>query len=179
MRVFRMVASSTLLCSNTLAQPFYVPPPSGSSYGPPAYAPGATKPNPHARRHDGLYLRMGTGIGYGLVKTKDAVGEISATFEGTGLAIAEAYILAGELHACAGDFGAAFTRYEQRLMPFVKKKQMAASKFASSFAPRTSLGITFRNVVTKLMRLPSVAELFVGRELRDDIELPDYGLARL
>ena len=89
--------------------------------------------------------------------------------EGTGLAIAEAYILAGELHACAGDFGAAFARYERR--------QVSASKFASSFAPKTSLGITVRNVVTKLMRVPFIARSFVGRDLRDDIELPDHGFA--
>ncbi|MGA8005047.1 MAG: FAD-binding domain [Burkholderiales bacterium] len=98
--------------------------------------------------------------------------------EGTGLAIAEAYILAGEIHACRGDFRAAFARYEQRLMPFLRRKQASAAIFASSFAPKTSIGITFRNVVTKLMRVPSIAELFIGRELRDDIELPDYGITR-
>ncbi len=99
--------------------------------------------------------------------------------EGTGLAIAEAYILAGELHACGDDFRAAFARYEQRLMPFLRRKQAAAATFASSFAPKTSFGMAFRDVVTKLMRVPSIAELFIGRELRDDIELPDYGFARL
>ena len=94
--------------------------------------------------------------------------------EGTGLAIAEAYVLAGELHACAGDFAAAFSRYEQRLMPFLKKKQAAAARLASSFAPATSLGIAFRNMVTNLMRWPSIAEFVVGRDLRDEIELPTY-----
>jgi 2-polyprenyl-6-methoxyphenol hydroxylase-like FAD-dependent oxidoreductase len=94
--------------------------------------------------------------------------------EGTGLAIAEAYVLAGELHACAGDFAAAFARYERRLMPFVKKKQESAARFASSFAPKTSAGITFRNALTKLMRVPFIAEFLVGRDLRDDIELPHY-----
>jgi 2-polyprenyl-6-methoxyphenol hydroxylase-like FAD-dependent oxidoreductase len=98
--------------------------------------------------------------------------------EGTGLAIAEAYILAGELQACADDYAAAFARYEQRLGPFLKRKQASAARFASSFAPKTSLGLTLRNGVTKLMRVPAVAELFIGRELRDDIELPDYGFAR-
>jgi 2-polyprenyl-6-methoxyphenol hydroxylase-like FAD-dependent oxidoreductase len=98
--------------------------------------------------------------------------------EGTGLAIAEAYILAGELQACADDYAAAFSRYEQRLVPFLKRKQASAARFASSFAPKTSLGLTFRNGVTKLMRVPAVAELFIGRELRDDIELPDYRFAR-
>ena len=63
-------------------------------------------------------------------------------------------------------------------MPFLRRKQAAAT-FASSFAPKTCFGITFRNVVTKLMRVPSIAELFIGRELREDIELPDYGFVRL
>ena len=94
--------------------------------------------------------------------------------EGTGLAIAEAYVLAGELHASAGDFATAFTRYEQRLMPFLRKKQASAARFASSFAPKTSLGIVFRNAVTKLMRVPSIAEFLIGRDIRDDIELPSY-----
>jgi hypothetical protein len=60
----------------------------------------------------------------------------------------------------------------------LKRKQASAATFASSFAPKTYLGITFRNAVTKLIRVPFVAELFVGRDLRDDIELPDYGFAR-
>src|SRR6185437_5163062 len=67
--------------------------------------------------------------------------------EGTGLAIAEAYVLAGELHASGGDFATAFARYEERLMPFVKKKQELAEKFASSFAPKTAFGIAFRDQV--------------------------------
>jgi len=95
--------------------------------------------------------------------------------EGTGLAIAESYVLAGELHASGGDFAAAFARYEQRLMPFLARKQGSAAKFASTFAPRSSLGIHFRNVVTRLMGVPFVADFFVGRSLRDDIVLPDYG----
>jgi 2-polyprenyl-6-methoxyphenol hydroxylase-like FAD-dependent oxidoreductase len=98
--------------------------------------------------------------------------------EGTGLAIAEAYVLAGELLACGDDFRAAFARYERRLMPFLRRKQASAAAFASSFAPKTSCGMTFRNMATKLMRVPSIAELFIGRALRDDIELPDYGFAR-
>lgn len=97
--------------------------------------------------------------------------------EGTGLAIAEAYVLAGELHACAGDFATAFARYEQRLMPFVRTKQQTAAKFAASFAPKTAVGISFRNAVTKLMRVPFIAEYVVGRDLRDHIDLPSYDFA--
>ena len=94
--------------------------------------------------------------------------------EGTGLAIAEAYVLAGELHASRGDFATAFARYEQRLMPFLKNKQQSAVRLASAFAPRTSFGVVFRDLITQLMRIPGVARLVIGRDLRDDIALPDY-----
>ncbi len=95
--------------------------------------------------------------------------------EGTGLAMAEAYVLAGELHASGGDFATAFARYEERLMPFLKTKQAGAAKFASSFAPRTWRGIAFRNQVTRLMGIPFLAEFALGRAVRDDIALPEYG----
>jgi 2-polyprenyl-6-methoxyphenol hydroxylase-like FAD-dependent oxidoreductase len=94
--------------------------------------------------------------------------------EGTGLAIAEAYVLAGELHACRGDHATAFARYEERLMPFLETKQQTAEKFASTFAPKTSLGIAFRDLVTRLLRIPVVANYVIGRDLRDDLALPDY-----
>jgi len=97
--------------------------------------------------------------------------------EGTGLAMAEAYVLAGELHTASGDFATAFARYEERMMPFLKQKQKSAANFASSFAPKTKAGITFRNLVTKLLRIPPVADFFVGRDLRDDIDIPNYGMA--
>jgi 2-polyprenyl-6-methoxyphenol hydroxylase-like FAD-dependent oxidoreductase len=95
--------------------------------------------------------------------------------EGAGLAMAEAYVLAGELRNCGGDHAAAFARYEERLMPFLRRKQVTASRFASMLAPRTAFGITFRNLVTRLMRIPVVVNFFFGRELRHEIKLPDYG----
>ena len=95
--------------------------------------------------------------------------------EGTGLAMAEAYVLAGELRNCGGDHGAAFAHYQERMMPFLKRKQGSAARFASSFAPKTAFGITFRNIVTRLLRLPFFADSLFGRELRDEINLPDYG----
>jgi 2-polyprenyl-6-methoxyphenol hydroxylase-like FAD-dependent oxidoreductase len=56
--------------------------------------------------------------------------------EGTGLAMAGAYVLAGELHSCGDDHRAAFARYEARMMPFLQRKQASAAKFARSFAPQ-------------------------------------------
>jgi 2-polyprenyl-6-methoxyphenol hydroxylase-like FAD-dependent oxidoreductase len=95
--------------------------------------------------------------------------------EGTGLAMAEAYVLAGELHHCRGDYSAAFARYEQRMMPFLKRKQESAANSASSFAPKSALGINFRNFVTQLLRLPFIAGFFIGRLMHDDVKFPDYG----
>jgi 2-polyprenyl-6-methoxyphenol hydroxylase-like FAD-dependent oxidoreductase len=94
--------------------------------------------------------------------------------EGTGLAITEAYVLAGELHRAGGDHTAAFARYQHLLKPFLAGKQKSAETFASSFAPRTRLGITFRNLVMRLMGVPLVADWFIGRAVRDDLDLPDY-----
>jgi len=95
--------------------------------------------------------------------------------EGTGLAMAEAYVLAGELRDCGEDRATALARYQERLMPFLKRKQASVAKFASSFAPKSAAGIVFRNLATRLFRIPFFADFFIGRDLRDDIQLPDYG----
>ena len=94
--------------------------------------------------------------------------------EGTGLAIAEAYVLAGELHRAGGDHAAAFAAYERRLMPFLAGKQESARKFASTFAPKSRTALLLRDLAMWLMRFPKLAEFFVG-DLEDDIELPEYG----
>lgn len=95
--------------------------------------------------------------------------------EGSGLAMAEAYVLAGELRECGEDHATAFARYQERMMPFLKGKQESAAKFASSFAPRSAGGIAIRNFVTRFLGIPLVADYFIGRDLRDEITLPDYG----
>ena len=95
--------------------------------------------------------------------------------EGTGLAMVEAYVLAGELRNCGGDHTAAFARYEQRMMPLLRRKQRFAARFGSSFAPKTRFGLASRNLVMRLLGLPLVADCLFGRVLRDEMELPDYG----
>ena len=94
--------------------------------------------------------------------------------EGAGLALAEAYVLAGELSAAGLDYRAAFRRYEQRLRPFVERKQAAAVGFASSFAPKTTFGIWCRDQVTKLLAVRGIADRIARRMMSDDFELPDY-----
>jgi len=41
-------------------------------------------------------------------------------------------------------------------------------------SPRTVMGLTFRNLVTRLLRLPFLASFVLGRTLRDDIQIPEY-----
>ena len=71
--------------------------------------------------------------------------------EGTGLAMTEAYVLAGELLCAKGDYRRAFDAYEARLRLFVDEKQRGARRFVSVFATKTPLGIGFRNLVMRAM----------------------------
>lgn len=98
--------------------------------------------------------------------------------EGTGLAMAEAYVLAGELAARGGDYRAAFQRYERRVRPFIEGKQKSAASFAGAFAPKTRLGLWARNQASKLLAVPALAEYLLGRDLRDDLELPEHAFER-
>jgi len=98
--------------------------------------------------------------------------------EGTGLAILESYVLAGELHDAGSDVAPAFARYEERLMPVLRAKQRFASKFAASFAPRTRAGIMVRDLTTQLLRIPLLADWAIGRSFRDALVLPQYDFGR-
>ncbi|MEB3049341.1 FAD-binding domain [Mycolicibacter sp. MYC123] len=104
----------------------------------------------------------------------DAAGCISLLGgEGTGLAIAEAYVLAGELRD--GDHRRAFERYETRLRPFIESKQAGARQFLGFFATRTRFGLWFRRVAIRAMNLRFLANLLAGG-VRDDFDLPDYAM---
>ena len=96
--------------------------------------------------------------------------------EGTGLALVESYVLAGELARAENDIPRAFDAYEARLRDFIEEKQDGATKFISFFAARTKTGIRVRNTVMRAMNLPFVGDLVMTRSLRDNIDLPDYQL---
>jgi 2-polyprenyl-6-methoxyphenol hydroxylase-like FAD-dependent oxidoreductase len=96
--------------------------------------------------------------------------------EGTGLAMAEAFVLARALRTYPDDRTKAFERYEECLMPFLRRKQAAAARFASSFVPKTAVGISVRNGVTRLLKVPGIANFFIGRGLRDDFDPLDCRL---
>jgi 2-polyprenyl-6-methoxyphenol hydroxylase-like FAD-dependent oxidoreductase len=106
----------------------------------------------------------------------DAAGCISLLGgEGTGLAITEAYVLAGELARTATDYHDAFDAYEACLRPLIKSKQAAAVRYIPFFATRTRFGLWFRNMAMRTMNFGTLATLFAG-SVRDDFELPDYGI---
>ena len=94
--------------------------------------------------------------------------------QGSALAMVAAYILAGELHRCRGDYGEAFRRYQRLFGPFVLKKQNAALRFAGSFAPKSNFSLFLRNRIFNLMAYPWIANLALGSGLADKIELPEY-----
>lgn len=94
--------------------------------------------------------------------------------QGTALAMVAAYILAGELGRCRGNYAWAFRRYQELFGPFVLAKQKAALRFAGSFAPKSNLMLFLRNQIFRLMAVRWIADLAVGRDLADYISLPDY-----
>ncbi len=92
--------------------------------------------------------------------------------QGSALAMVEAYVLAAELARAHGDHATAFARYHARLGPLLRSKQDAARGLGVAFAPRDRLSLLLRDTVIRLMGLPGVPRLVMGRSLRDAVELP-------
>jgi 2-polyprenyl-6-methoxyphenol hydroxylase-like FAD-dependent oxidoreductase len=94
--------------------------------------------------------------------------------QGSALAMTGAYILAGEFAKAEGRHDEAFASYEKILRDFIGRKQQRAERFVSAFAPKTRLGLWFRNLVIKTAAIPGVARLTFGRDIVDSLHLPDY-----
>jgi 2-polyprenyl-6-methoxyphenol hydroxylase-like FAD-dependent oxidoreductase len=94
--------------------------------------------------------------------------------QGSALAMIGGYVLAGELARANGDVAAGFAAYERRLMDFMIGKQDGAVRLGPTFVPMTELGVAFRAFVSRLLAIGPIANLAMGRSIRDDIELPDY-----
>lgn len=93
--------------------------------------------------------------------------------QGSALAMIEAYTLAAEL-ARTDDYGQAFTRYEERLAPLIRSKQAAAQGLGLAFAPKNKFQLFVRNTTLKMMGLPKVADIAMGRSFHDRVELPTF-----
>ncbi|MGE3288151.1 MAG: FAD-binding domain [Pseudonocardia sp.] len=92
--------------------------------------------------------------------------------QGSALAMVGSYVLAAELARSDGDHAAAFARYEARLRPLLRAKQDGAVGLGLAFAPRSRFQLLVRNAVMRVMGLPFVANLAMGRSFRDAVELP-------
>jgi 2-polyprenyl-6-methoxyphenol hydroxylase-like FAD-dependent oxidoreductase len=93
--------------------------------------------------------------------------------QGAALAMIAAYVLAGELSK-TDHHEKAFCNYERVLRSFIESKQKGAARFASAFAPRTRWGLFFRNQIINASAVPGVARFLLGRDVMDNLNLPDY-----
>lgn len=92
--------------------------------------------------------------------------------QGSALAMVGAYVLAAELARAHGDHVEAFARYGERLGPLLRSKQDAARGLGLAFAPQNRSALAVRNTVMRLLGLPHVSRLVMGRSFRDAVELP-------
>ncbi|MEO9103532.1 MAG: FAD-dependent monooxygenase, partial [Terrimesophilobacter sp.] len=93
--------------------------------------------------------------------------------QGSALAVVEGYTLATEL-ALNSDHSEAFARYEERLAPLLRSKQDAAQGLGLAFAPKNRFQLFVRNTIMKMMGLPKVADITMGRSFHDRVELPTF-----
>ncbi|MCB9746506.1 MAG: FAD-dependent monooxygenase [Alphaproteobacteria bacterium] len=93
--------------------------------------------------------------------------------EGTGLAMTEAYVLAGELHRAAGDVELAFQRYHDKLGAFVAREQKGAVAFRSFFVPQSGVGVLARNLMTRVASIPGLTRFLAGQSV-PDFTFEDY-----
>lgn len=94
--------------------------------------------------------------------------------QGAALAMVEAYVLATQLRDFDGDHSQAFIAYQHQVGSVIRTKQDAARSLGTAFAPRTRRKLFLRNTALRFMKLPFVADLVMGRSLRDPIELPKW-----
>jgi 2-polyprenyl-6-methoxyphenol hydroxylase-like FAD-dependent oxidoreductase len=94
--------------------------------------------------------------------------------QGSALAMTAAYVLAGELGRPGRRHSEAFYNYETLLRSFIETKQRGAKRMGNAFAPMTNLGLLVRNLIVRVTSLPGVARYVVGREIVDNLALPEY-----
>jgi 2-polyprenyl-6-methoxyphenol hydroxylase-like FAD-dependent oxidoreductase len=94
--------------------------------------------------------------------------------EGSAMAMAEAYTLAGELDVAQGHHASAFEIYEQRLRPYVERKQKGARGFAASFVPRSAYGLWLRNASINVANRFGLVRLLFGAQMNSGIDLQNY-----
>lgn len=98
--------------------------------------------------------------------------------QGSALAMVEAYTLAAELASTPAGSGddhrQAFARYQGRLESLLRSKQDAAKGLGLAFAPKNRRQLFVRNTVMRMMGLPKIPDLVMGRSFHDRVELPSF-----
>lgn len=97
---------------------------------------------------------------------------------GTTLAITGAYILAGELAKCKGDWHKGLSGYEGKMRPYVTKAQSLPPGAPGLVNPQTAWGITVLNSVVRVVSMSGIATLIgkFSRPATEDKSLPTYSL---
>jgi len=95
---------------------------------------------------------------------------------GTGAAIVEAYVLAGELAAAAGDHSTAYARYEERTRAYALRCQRGARGVGRFMAPRSRMGIWLRNRMLNTMNMLPGKGLMerIAMSRAEGINVPEY-----
>lgn len=94
--------------------------------------------------------------------------------QGSALAMASAYILAGELKNAGGDYTIAFREHEQILTPEIDRTRKIALDFVDEFVPDSKFSIWKRNVTSRFTNFQFIMKMFVNRFMKDAITLKDY-----
>ncbi|KAI1016380.1 hypothetical protein LB503_010443 [Fusarium chuoi] len=109
----------------------------------------------------------------------DAGYAAGLTGGGTSLALAGAYILAGELSKHKGDITAGLEGYEQQIRPLINKMQVIPPLITTILAPQTAWGIWLRNNIFALIAwtgLVEFAQRYIGAGFGDAkaFPIPEY-----
>lgn len=106
----------------------------------------------------------------------DAGYAVGPTGFGTSIALAGAYVLAGEIKHHAGDVDAALEAYQAQMAPLIKKMQKIPPLVSSIAMPQSAWAIWLRNNIFALVAWSGIAELlqrwFGGGAFQDSSEFP-------
>ncbi|KAK4495854.1 hypothetical protein PRZ48_013122 [Zasmidium cellare] len=109
----------------------------------------------------------------------DAGYAVGPTGFGTSIALAGAYVLAGEIKKHSGDVDAALEAYERQMRPLIKDMQKIPPFVGSIAAPQSAWAIWVRNQLFAFVAWSGVAEFlqrFLGGAFKNSKEfpLPEY-----
>lgn len=108
-------------------------------------------------------------------------GYAGAAGSGTSLAIAGAYVLAGEISRHNGNLAEGLRGYEETMRPIIDDLQRTPPLVQSFLAPQTTVGVWLRNMTFSLVcksRILEVGQRFAAGSFAntEKYRLPEYGI---